>query len=136
MRGWKTIETRTHERFAGLNKSTILIHAGMEVDGSTLVTQNPYLTRSQVVQDPDEVVSGYILGSAFVWNFRGLRESDSPQALIDCADINRFGLFLRDVKKFDEPIRQRGDRGIWYFDLKKMEKVRKPTMSPYQAKLW
>lgn len=32
MRGWKTIETRTHNRFACLDHKTILIHAGKITD--------------------------------------------------------------------------------------------------------
>lgn len=61
IRGWKTIETRTHNRFACLDKKTILIHAGMTTDKSA--ANNPYLTKDQLMYNPDEMVNGFILGN-------------------------------------------------------------------------
>src|SRR5690242_4550408 len=66
MREWKTIETRTHARFACLLHKTILIHAGQKTDDSHLTVQNPYLTREQIIFNPDEVINGAILGSVYV----------------------------------------------------------------------
>jgi hypothetical protein len=125
MRGWKTIETRTHNKFACLSHRTILIHSGMKVDNSPDVINNPYLSREQILYNPEEVVSGYILGSVKVQAFRSLEERNSKAALIDCKGTYRFGLFLEDIKVFEKPILCKGEMGIWYFDMEKMQKVKK-----------
>lgn len=124
MRGWKTIETRTHIRFHLLSGSILLIHAGLTTDEKAV--NNPYLTKEQIMLYPDEMINGYILGSAFVYSFRKLNDNDSQKALINCGNTVRYGLFLNDIKKFKEPIKVSGEIGIWYYDLDKKEKVRKP----------
>lgn len=125
MREWKTIETRTHPRFSSLQHKTILIHAGMKTDDSDYSVKNPYLSKEQISQNPDEMVNGFILGSVFVSGFNSLYESHSKASLIDCKDTQRWGLFLENIKKFDNPIPCKGEMGIWYFDMKKSEKVKK-----------
>lgn len=126
MRGWKPIETRTHKRFACLNNRTILIHAGMKTDHSDYVINNPYLTKEQLeVSGPENMINGYILGTARVIDFRELNQHDSEYALIDCSGrTTRFGLYLRDITKFDSPIPVKGGMGIWYFDLETKQKVK------------
>ena len=37
--------------------------------------------------------------------------------LIDCVSIPRFGLFLEDEEVFSDPILEKGEMGIWYYDL-------------------
>jgi len=127
MRGWKTIETRTHNRFASLEGKTILIHAGMRTDDSPAATQNPYLTREMINHNPDEMVNGGILGSVHVHAFGECMYSNSFRALIDCAMTQRWGLFLSDIKKFEIPIACMGEMGIWYYDLDNKLKIRKPS---------
>ncbi len=124
MRGWKKIETRTHNRFKSLQGETILIHAGLSTDSSSYATHNPYLTPEQIRENPDEMVNGYILGQAHVYLSKYLYVHDSPQALIECAS-ERWGLFLDSVKKFKDPILCKGEMGIWYFDTETMQKVKK-----------
>lgn len=124
MRGWKTIETRTHDRFKSLKHKTILIHAGQRTDDSPLVIHNPYLTKEQILYNPEEVINGSILGSAFVSDFKLLNSENAKSSLIEC-DTLRFGLFLSNIKKFDEPIPVKGEMGIWYFDMKDQKKVKK-----------
>lgn len=121
MREWKTIETRTHDRFKCLNGRTILIHAGMKTDESA--AYNPYLTPEQIFYNPDEVVNGCILGSAYVDGFSRLCQEHAKEALIECV-TPRFGLFLTNIDVFDEPIPAKGEMGIWYYDLKNREKVK------------
>lgn len=123
VRGWKTIETRTHNRFACLNNKTVLIHAGMKTDAAA--ANNPYLTREQIMHNPEAVVNGYILGSVHVSDFRKLDLIDSKAALIDCGSVERYGLFLDQIVQYPQPIPVKGDMGIWYFDLDKMQKVNK-----------
>lgn len=126
IRGWKTIETRTHNRFACLNHKTILIHAGQTTDAAAI--NNPYLTKEQLLYEPDEVINGFILGSAYV-DATGLLCGDDYEnkaALIYTMD--RYGLFLEKIEKFKEPIPVKGEMGIWYFDMEKKEKVKKPKI--------
>lgn len=126
MRGWKTIETRTHSRFACLNGKTILIHAGMNTDASAI--RNPYLTHEQLVTNPDEMVNGFILGSASVKAYSRLDKRHSRDALIECELTERYGLHLADITRFEKPIRENGSMGIWYYDINERRKVTKPTV--------
>ena len=125
MRGWKTIETRTHNRFGCLIGKRILIHAGMNTDAAAI--NNPYLTKDQLMYKPEEVVNGFILGSVFVKSFGKLSLIHSEKALIDCVNTERFGLYLSQIEKFTEPIACKGEMGIWYFDMERKEKVKKST---------
>lgn len=124
IREWKTIETREHNRFAKLKGERILIHAGMHTDNSNLTVKNEYLTQEQIWMKPEEVVNGFILGSAFIYDFRRLSGKDSKPALIDCTYVPRWGLFLKDIQRFDQPIPAKGSMGIWYYDLEAKEKVK------------
>lgn len=125
IRGWKTIETRTHNRFACLDHKTILIHAGQTTDPSAF--NNPYLTKEQLTYEPDEIVNGFILGGAYVQYLGCLDPDDGVNALIECETL-RYGLLLDQIKKFDQPIPAKGGMGIWYFDTDLNEKVNKPKM--------
>lgn len=128
IRGWKTIETRTHDRFKSLEDKVILIHAGQKTDETAAL--NPYLTKQQIFHNPDEIVNGYILGSVHVNAFGKLNATHSKPSLIDCANTERWGLFLDSVYNFNKSIIPvKGEMGIWYFDLDKMEKVKKPKNS-------
>ena len=122
MREWKTIETRTHNRFACLEGQTILIHAGLTTDASAI--NNPYLTKEQLLFNPDEMINGFILGSAFVGAHLPCREHDDERALIECK-TERFGLYLHDIKRFEIPIPEKGGMGIWYYDMENLIKVKK-----------
>lgn len=128
IRGWKTIETRTHNRFACLNHKTILIHAGQRTDADAI--NNAYLTKEQIMYEPDEVINGFILGSAYV-DATGLLCGDDYEnkaALIYTMD--RYGLFLKNIEKFKEPIPVKGEMGIWYYDLENKKKTSKPSALP------
>ena len=130
MREWKTIETRTHNKFSSLINKRILIHAGQTTDSRAV--NNPYLTKDQILFNPDEMINGFILGSVFVDGFGKLDKSHSKKSLIDCEHTERWGLLLASVTKFDEPIKCKGEMGIWYFDMAKMEKVKKPYNKPLE----
>lgn len=84
---------------------------------------NPYLTPEQLDLKPDEMVTGCILGSAFVKDFRLLNESDSKAALIDCTG-RLLGLFLEDIERWKYPIPEKGSQGIWYYDVDNSIKVK------------
>lgn len=127
MREWKTIETRTHNRFRCLKNKTILIHSGLATDIQALKS-NPYLTRAQLRQDPDEMINGFILGSAFVKDFRILTPGpDEVMSLIEC-QTPRYGLILENIQKWPEPIAETGQIGVWYYDLEAKIRVKKPII--------
>ena len=126
MREWKTIETRTHNMFRSLLGKKILLHAGLTTDASAI--NNPYLTKEQLIYNPDEMVNGFILGSAFVHHTGVLGPKDSKDALIDCANTTRYGLFLNNIEKWDVPVKEKGEMGIWYYDVTNMKKVTKSNL--------
>lgn len=126
--GLKTIETRTHNRFKSLKGSRILIHAGKKTDESDSVVRNPYITFEQLIYKHEELINGYIIGSALVQDFRVLDEKDSKAALIDCGNTLRYGLILNESLTFSEPIKINGEMGIWYYDVTNKCKVRKSNI--------
>jgi len=128
MRGWKLIETRTHNKFKSLKGKRILIHAGLRTDESA--AHNSYLTKEQILYKPDDVINGYIIGECLVQDFGKLDDSHSKLALIDCGSVERWGLFLNEIMMLEAPISVKGEMGIWYFDLESKSKVKKKT---YQA---
>ena len=125
MRGWKTIETRTHNRFKSLDGKTILIHAGLTTDATAI--NNHYLTKEQILYKPDEIINGFILGSAYSLYLGCLDPDDSINALIECETL-RYGLLLENVNVFAHSIPEKGEVGIWYYDLKNKCKVKKPKL--------
>jgi hypothetical protein len=127
MRGWKTIETRTHNRFACLKGQRILIHAGLSTDARAI--NNPYLTKEQLLFNPDEMINGFILGSAYVNDFRELSHNAAQQALIEC-ETKRYGLCLERIDRWKIPIPEKGEMGIWYYDTENLIKVKKSLIAP------
>lgn len=134
MRGWKTIETRTHNKFSSLNAKRILIHAGLTTDESA--KNNIYLTKEQILYAPDEMVNGFILGSAWVDDFGKLDASHSKASLIDCKNVERYGLLLASINKFINPIPCKGEMGIWYYDLENKCKVKKLKNNILQTEIF
>lgn len=132
--GWKTIETRTHNRFGCLLNKTILIHAGQQTDLNAW-DNNPYLTQAQLQERRLVRPNGYILGIALVKSFGKLSAIHSHKALIDCENTERFGLYLTDVEKFKTPIPCKGGMGIWYYNLDECKKVKKERITKQQSTL-
>lgn len=113
--GWKTIETRLHERFRGLIGQEIYIHAGQKWDKGALKTANKWLTDAQFIQtslwmDQDEA-RGMIVARCYVenafWIGRSLESSPAgwleayqKKALIECR-TTRFGLILSNIEKLN-----------------------------------
>lgn len=132
MRFMKKIETREHDRFKSLKGKRILIHSGKKTDTSELVLNNRYVTREQLIYKPEEVINGYILGSAYVEAVGWLDDSHSKKALIDCGSTRRYGLFLDGIKPLDYPLPVKGQMGIWYYDLYNQKKVSKSEYNPVE----
>jgi len=115
--GWKTIETRTHDRFGSLLGQRIGIHAGMKWDDEWVSATYDYLSMENLIRTKNSIrVHGAIICTAFVEGYGKLYEKDSEQALIDCEYTTRYGLFLSDIKRM-ESIAVKGKQGIWEYNV-------------------
>lgn len=116
--GWKTIETRTHNRFACLLGQRIAIHAGKRWDEHWLELAGPYLSDQQrrKVMDFWRVRSA-VVAVATVAGRGQCEYKDSQAALIDCSGGWRFGLWLENVEVLERPLLAKGRQGIWQFNL-------------------
>lgn len=122
--GWKTIETRTHDRFRNLEGLTIGIHAGNNWDKDFYELAGPYLTKMQrdkipIIKNIFDVghEKGEIICTAHVALTRWLNPDDSKYALIKCDDAEnrRFGLVLHNINPIIA-IKAKGHQGIWNYD--------------------
>lgn len=123
--GWKTIETRTHNRFKGLVRQTIGIHAGKHWDKDWEKLAGEYLTGEQIRMVKNDFpvlhksLKGTIICTAEVWDAQEVTSCQSKFALINCdpqtnGEIIRHGLFLTNITKII-PIKTTGKQGIWYY---------------------
>lgn len=111
---WKPIETRTHKRFAGLVGKRIGIHCSLKWDDAAIEAARNYMSLAQrIITNRMLKISGAIICTAFVKEFRKLTAADSQLALIDCGSVERHGLILEDVQTI-EAIPCKGKQGIWY----------------------
>lgn len=118
MLGWKTIETRTHRRFAGLRGHRIGIHATLKWDDQWQAQAGRFLNAEQRDQTHAMAPSpGQILGTVDVSAVRWLTAEDEAASLIECTSVRRFGMFLESPVRFPEGIPAKGGQGIWKFRL-------------------
>lgn len=116
---WKTIETRTHKRFASLEGKTIGIHAALKWDDRAIEVAKEFLSSDQIKQTLEMLkIGGVMVGTVFVQRHRELWNSDSQDSLIDCKYTKRWGLVFRHVKVIED-VPMKGKQGIWYFDRQK-----------------
>ena len=132
MWGWKSIETRTHDRFRSLENQKIVIHATKNLsflknDSSYL----QYMTPEQLkffrlnISNKHFINSaGKLLGTVEVVGFSLLDSYCSERAMIDCSIEKRFGLFLRKPKRFENPVLFKGTQGIFYIPLEVMKDLK------------
>ena len=114
--GWKTVETRRHNKLAGLDGKIIGIHVTQKWDDLAIDAARPYLTESQLYRTSCFLrIGGAILGTARVeWTSKSpLGPEFSAAALIEC-NTPRYGLGLGDPQII-EAIPCRGKQGIWYY---------------------
>ncbi len=116
--GWKTIETRTHERFACLVGRRIAIHAGLKWDKEALEIASPWINGLQY-RDSGSYghAHGAVVATAFAQKHSKLSAEHSRAAMIDCKHTDRQGLFLSDINWLSKPIPAKGKQGIWNIDL-------------------
>jgi hypothetical protein len=128
--GWKRIETRLHDRFGCLCGERIGIHNGQTFDEQALAAASRYLSEEQLAEyaQMSPPPAGQFECTVFVDDAHWLNGDDSKAALIDCSDVRRFGLYLKDVLPWPGQERVvRGFQGIWEYPPKEDVK---------QGKLW
>jgi hypothetical protein len=116
--GWKTVETRTHDRFAGLVGKRIAIHAAQKFDDSAFRAAQRFLSDGQyraVNSRARKYPRGAVICTVEVYESRVVIPNSCAEtgALIECASVKRYGLFLRAVRRVDPPISMRGRQGIF-----------------------
>jgi hypothetical protein len=120
MWGWKTIETRTHDRFRCLDGETIAIHAAKRFDKAAYDLAGDHLADWQFarcfIESDGGFPRGVVLGTAKVECVGKCVPTDAPFALIECR-TPRFGLYLRDIREFVSPIPCIGKQGIFQVQL-------------------
>lgn len=119
--GWKSIETRTHERFAKLQYSIIGIHATSYWDKTAISQAWRYLTAEQIAYTNSlqkESFGSKILCLVPVQRYYALDKTASKDALIDCdpAHVQRYGLVFGKPFRLNPIIPAKGKQGIWYID--------------------
>jgi hypothetical protein len=117
--GWKTVESRTHQRFACLKGRSIGIHASLSWDPKAMRLAKDYLTseRLQATRSINpEKYYGRILCMAECYGFNLLDGADAPLAMLE-TKTKRWGNYLTLVKPFQPFIKARGYQGIWNYDI-------------------
>jgi hypothetical protein len=125
--GWKTIETRTHERFRCLEGYRIGIHAGRKWDVTGLHAAVTFLDAFRIQRTEEEFenrvkTGGRIIATARVARFSALGDIHAPKALIECT-TRRWGLFLEDIRPLANPVPATGGQGIWYTNAEVIEQA-------------
>jgi hypothetical protein len=115
--GLKTIETRTHHRFASLVARRIAIHAGKTMAPHALRLAGPFLPITALTSLEWISKTGWPMGvivcTAMAYYARWLGPCDSAEALCDCGAGNRFGIFLNAIRILSPAVPWKGGRGIW-----------------------
>jgi hypothetical protein len=122
--GLKEIETRTHDRFRGLVGERIAIHAGKRFDKLAMEAALPWmvyrsewklelLAAAKISQRAEN--RGAIICTARVYRAGWLSQQrvSSVASLIDCERVQRFGLYLDEVRRLPRPVPFRGRQGIF-----------------------
>ncbi len=114
-RGWKSIETRRHRRFAKLEGQRICIHAGQRFHQEAWEIAGRYLPGCGAAANDDAQTCplGEIVCTAWVFRHMRLWAAHSSDALCDC-DGNMWGLELEDIRVPTVILKTPGQRGIWY----------------------
>ena len=114
--GLKTIETRTHARFACLVHQRIAIHAGRTFDGHAYTEATKALGPGQgfAIIGAPERRHGQVVCTAECYKVGWLTAADSKAALCDCGGRpRRFGIYLRNIRLMTSRQLVKGHQGIW-----------------------
>jgi hypothetical protein len=126
--GIKTVETRTHNRFNGLVGQRIAIHAGKQTDEKAWWLAEKFLEsprREQafkIFMNQPTLPLGAIVCTAYVieggWICKETSGLYEHEALIECSQTRRFGLWLEGIHKLDKPVPCRGKQGIFEVEIR------------------
>jgi hypothetical protein len=116
--GWKTIETRAHQRLKSLAGKWIGIHAGKHWDANAIAPTNEgaimkihgWERETRMARN----VACAVIAIAHVKEHRWLDARDSAAALCDCGFYSVYGLVFDQIHKLPEPVPMPGGRLIWY----------------------
>lgn len=114
--GWKTIETREHNRFRHLAGKRLGIHAAKHWDKNAISAAVSWLSVDQIKETQSwlyrDDIRGALIGTVHVITHRILTPSDEPGALIECRTL-RCGLDLTNPVRLVTPQPMTGRQGIW-----------------------
>lgn len=115
--GWKTIETRQHDRLRCLLGKQIGIHAAERYDYSATDMASRWKPIEELCRtEPHaQYTFGKLVATAYVADFRLVTAEDSKAALYDCSAGNRWGLILEGIEHLRPYKLARGRQGIWYY---------------------
>lgn len=120
---WKTIETRTHDRFKKLVGQRIAIHAAKTIDQNGILTLHKYRElnaldaqnlATYIVGNQGKILcTATIIQAEWAWFpvFRHRHEELEKQAMCDIED--RHLLFLEDIKPVYPAMPFKGHQGIF-----------------------
>jgi len=124
---WKTIETRTHERFKSLKGQQIAIHAAQKIDEAAFLNEYlPHYLRPHHhrILDINNMIMfvkmnrGKIICTAKIVDARwapnvdfDMREDWDKQAL--CEVAGNYCLFLGEIRTLKHPVPWKGRQGIF-----------------------
>lgn len=118
--GWKTIETRLHDRFKGLEGKRIAIHAALMWDDHAAISvhKHLWLGADELKQTSEwkraDFGAGQVVALATVdgTGWLSSQASHERKALIECKTA-RFGLYLTDIEPVSGPV-VKGRQGIFH----------------------
>ena len=122
--GWKTIETRYHDRFRSLSGRWIGIHASKrspELYGDILMASRFMCGRDAAdawnIFQEHGYRSGEVVCVAKVGWANRLRGSEDEECHALCPTRGLFGLGLVDVRPLKQPVPVRGHQGVWHWEI-------------------
>lgn len=133
--GWKTIETRRHNKLACLARrgKRIVIHASDKWDIDWCLKANDFLTQHQfnmtAYQGFEFWPRGALICTVKIHGHWQLGSPASHLALCDCSGGDLFGLTLQAVQRFD-PIKWKGHQGIMKIPDEVIEKATRKEIKP------
>ena len=119
--GFKSIETRSHDRFRSLQGHRIAIHQARRCANLRevlRVTRHVGASRAAgwLVSNSIGCPTGAVVATAFVASVRWLDGSIEDNIAACCVTDGTFGLELDKVCALDIPVYTRGHQGIWEWD--------------------
>lgn len=119
--GFKTIETRSHNRFARLVGRRIAIHQGkgrapLDQVSKWLRAVGASRAATWVLDYGARAPLGRVVATALVHAAGPLDGSIQTNMAAGLPTAGLYGLCLADIRAFEDPVQARGAQGIWTWD--------------------